>query len=147
MYFGSQSVPQPISNHLIGCKTGHYWHPLVIVKDEIYGWMSSSLFLVMVQCLISAKQVPIDCELKIQKLSRLISANLNQHWFIVNGISRNMIQWNFNQNEKDFVQENVFEKYHHQHYCDAIMGTMASQIASLTMFYSTGYSDADQRKH
>ena len=27
------------------------------------------------------------------------------------------------------------------------MGTMASQITSLTIVYSTGYSDADQRKH
>ena len=27
------------------------------------------------------------------------------------------------------------------------MGTMASQITSLTIVYSTVYSDADQRKH
>ena len=27
------------------------------------------------------------------------------------------------------------------------MGTMASQITSLTIVYSTGYSDTDQRKH
>ena len=33
------------------------------------------------------------------------------------------------------------------HYNDAIMGTMASQITSLTIVYSTVYSDADQRKH
>ena len=33
------------------------------------------------------------------------------------------------------------------HYCDDIMGTMASQITSLTNVYSTVYSDADQRKH
>ena len=33
------------------------------------------------------------------------------------------------------------------HYCDDIMGTMASQITSLTIVYSTVYSDADQRKH
>ena len=34
-----------------------------------------------------------------------------------------------------------------QHYCDAIMGTVASQITSLTIVYTTVYSDADQRKH
>ena len=33
------------------------------------------------------------------------------------------------------------------HYGDVVMGTMASQIASLTIVYSTVYSGADQRKH
>ena len=33
------------------------------------------------------------------------------------------------------------------HYGDGIMGTMVSQITSLTTVYSTVYSDADQRKH
>ena len=34
-----------------------------------------------------------------------------------------------------------------QHYGDFIMGVIASQIISLTIVYSTSYSDADQRKH
>ena len=33
------------------------------------------------------------------------------------------------------------------HYGDVIMGTIASQTTSLTIVYSTVYSDADQRKH
>ena len=33
------------------------------------------------------------------------------------------------------------------HYNDVIMGAMTSQITSLTIVYSTVYSDADQRKH
>ena len=33
------------------------------------------------------------------------------------------------------------------HYNDVIMGTVASQITSLTIVYSTVNSDADQRKH
>ena len=33
------------------------------------------------------------------------------------------------------------------HYNDVIMGTMASQITSLTIVYSTVYSSTDQRKH
>ena len=33
------------------------------------------------------------------------------------------------------------------HYIDIIMTTMASQITSLTVVYSTVYSDPDQRKH
>ena len=34
-----------------------------------------------------------------------------------------------------------------QHYDDVIMGAMTSQITSLTIVYSTVYSDTDQRKH
>ena len=33
------------------------------------------------------------------------------------------------------------------HYCDVIMGAMASQITSLIIVYSTVYSGAHQRKH
>ena len=33
------------------------------------------------------------------------------------------------------------------HYNDVIMGKIASQITSLTIVFSTVYSDADQRKH
>ena len=33
------------------------------------------------------------------------------------------------------------------HYYDVMMGAMASQITSLTIVYSTVYSDADQSKH
>ena len=33
------------------------------------------------------------------------------------------------------------------HYGDIIMGAIASQITSLTIVYSTVYSDTDQRKH
>ena len=35
----------------------------------------------------------------------------------------------------------------YQHYNDVIMGAMTYQITSLTIVYSTVYSDADQRKH
>ena len=34
-----------------------------------------------------------------------------------------------------------------KHYNDVIMGTIAPQITSLTIVYSTVYSGADQRKH
>ena len=34
-----------------------------------------------------------------------------------------------------------------RHYCGVIKGSRASQITSLTIVYSTVYSDADQRKH
>ena len=42
------------------------------------------------------------------------------------------------------VYLNKFKQYH---YNDVIMTTIASQITSLTVAYSTVYSDADQRKH
>ena len=37
--------------------------------------------------------------------------------------------------------------YFRYHYSDVIMGSMVSQITSLTIVYSTVYSDADQTKH
>ena len=44
---------------------------------------------------------------------------------------------------------NIKLKVHNRpnHYSDVIMGTIASQITSLTIIYSAVYSDADQRKH
>ena len=68
---------------------------------------------------------------------------------------------------KSFKIASIFDKYHHrlhkyhnapvlysaihhfvtEHYGDVIMGTIASQITSLTIVYSTVYSGADQRKH
>ena len=35
----------------------------------------------------------------------------------------------------------------YNHYCDVIMGAIAAQITSLTIVYSTVYSDADPTKH
>ena len=47
-------------------------------------------------------------------------------------------------------RENWLETHHsskqESHYTDAIMSAIASQITSLTIVYSTVYSDADQRK-
>ena len=36
---------------------------------------------------------------------------------------------------------------HKNHYGDVIMGAIASQVTSLTVVYSTIYSDADKKKH
>ena len=41
----------------------------------------------------------------------------------------------------------ILKMIDHHIYIDVIMTTMASQITSLTVVYSTVYSDADQRKH
>ena len=57
---------------------------------------------------------------------------LNQCCYIVTWSLRNILHWNVNQNA---------------HYGDVIMGEIASQITSLTIVYSTVYSDVNQRKH
>ena len=41
----------------------------------------------------------------------------------------------------------VYFLFRTQHYCHIIMGTMASQITSLTIVYSTVHSGTDQRRH
>ena len=49
-----------------------------------------------------------------------------------------------------FIWNDWLKSYMHYalfHYCDVIMGVMASQITSLAIVYSTVYSGVDQRKH
>ena len=53
----------------------------------------------------------------------------------ISSIASNDVLWYFREHT---------DRYH---YNDVIMGTMASQISSLTIVCSTVYSDADQRKH
>ena len=76
---------------------------------------------------------------------------LNQCWFIVNLILGKKLQWNLYQYAIIFIQESASESVVGEiaviHYDDVIMGTMASQITSLTIVYSTVYSEANQRKH
>ena len=47
--------------------------------------------------------------------------------------------------EGDVHLQTTHSSYEHNN--DVKMGTIASQITSLTIVYSTVYSDADQRKH
>ena len=56
--------------------------------------------------------------------------------------------WWRHRDQSDLALHNLPYIFHHKiHYCDAIMGTVASQITSLTIVYTTVYSDADQSKH
>ena len=41
----------------------------------------------------------------------------------------------------------AFNGHNKVHYCDVIMGAVASQITSLTIVYSSGHSGADQKKY
>ena len=45
------------------------------------------------------------------------------------------------------IRSHEISKHTRSHYGDVIMSAIASQITSLTIVYSTVYSDADQRKH
>ena len=47
----------------------------------------------------------------------------------------------------EFVKNVLENMLKWRHYSDVIMGTMASQITSLTIVYSTIYSGADQRQY
>ena len=49
--------------------------------------------------------------------------------------------------QTSFQSEEIWLHNSCTHYADVIMTTMESQITSLTVVYSTVYSDADQRKH
>ena len=54
-------------------------------------------------------------------------------WFVINPRTCSCVYWTY--------------RHLSMSYCDVIMGEIASQITSLTIVYSTVYSDADQRKH
>ena len=49
--------------------------------------------------------------------------------------------------DKTAIKCKYLNCYYWSHYDDVIMGTIASQITSLTIVNSTVYSDADQSKH
>ena len=60
------------------------------------------------------------------------------HWY---SNPRNSLQWRHMSMNVSYFSDCFFD------YDDVIMGAMASQITSLTIVYSTVYSDADQSKH
>ena len=57
------------------------------------------------------------------------------------------IEYLANQQSAQGIAHEIKNTHHYGHYTDVIMTTMAFQITSLTIVYSTVYSDADQRKH
>ena len=54
---------------------------------------------------------------------------------------------NFDTNWDKSLLRQQYQRARKVHYSDVIMDSIASQITSLTIVYSTIYSDADQRKH
>ena len=70
----------------------------------------------------------------------MYSINCFDLWHLHNTKLMNMKASNFNNRSRQ-------EYFTVSHYIDVVMTTMASQITSLTVVYSTVYSDADQGKH
>ena len=75
----------------------------------------------------------MDCSLTTR------TYHLDQCWFFNSEVSWYLPEDNFTVSARAAILFN--------HYIDVIMTTMASQITSITVVYSTVYSDADQRKH
>ena len=55
--------------------------------------------------------------------------------------------WIYHRENQTYISIQMLFSMVLNHYGDVIMGTIASQITSLTIVYSTVYSGADQRKH
>ena len=66
-----------------------------------------------------------------------VAINLTTHFDMKKGES-SLRRWSWGSGQRRFQVH---------HYGDVIMGAIAFQITSLTIGYSTVYSDADQRKH
>ena len=79
-----------------------------------------------------------QCVLSILPTEKLII-------FSSNILSNSCIRIRFRPDD-DTIQDGRWD-FVTSHYNDVIMGTIASQITSLTIVYSTFDSDADQRKH
>ena len=75
-----------------------------------------------------------------------------QHSFFFLTMKFGKIKWRFiSCNRLNFSLSSLYSLWHFalscSHYNDVIMGSIASQITSLTIVYSRVYSGADQRKH
>ena len=73
------------------------------------------------------------------------SSNQFEIWRKVRTISYKTYWWLFLHTW--YLQQQTYYDMRGIHYCDAIMGTVASQITSLMIVYTTVYSDANQSKH
>ena len=95
-------------------------------------------------CLYGAK----DWQCKSLWFHRDVIAMMNkiytcQTFYNMNNSVRDAVPWIINCGHFEDTRHNKGIS----HYDDVIMGTITSQITSLTIVYSIVYSDADQRKH
>ena len=84
------------------------------------------------------------------QLKRYVSTK-DSKWYSFNYYLYSMKQWAWGTWISCSCVPNIWLVYFHMwvqtHYSDVIMTTMASQIISFTIIYSTVYSGTDQRKH
>ena len=78
-----------------------------------------------------------------------LSELLHRHWGNLSWILQQLMTlWKQNKTGSTFIECTVIGvRQSPRHYNDVIMTTIAYQITSLTVVYSTVYSDANQRKH
>ena len=101
-------------------------------------------------CLTGASKFTVQCLLWFTENRKI---DLNDHWLICSwwhhktslgvGAGNGMSYALTISLQKNRTAHQIYPS----HYCDVIIGAMASQITSLTSVCSTVYSDADQRKH
>ena len=98
-----------------------------------------------IPCVISIRVHHI-CRLQLLYYSIVA---LFTHWFQTSNWSKS--KWQSCNSEKTkqlyTLDLSIWLSFQLQHYCDVMMGAVKSQITSLTIVYSTLYSDVDQRKH
>ena len=77
----------------------------------------------------------------------------NRNGSLIDNFIGDLLHWICRCKNCDRIRTNQYSPYDLTfnlsipHYCDVMMGTMASQITSLTIVYSTVHSGADQRTH
>ena len=85
---------------------------------------------------------------RINKLSSVRWPGLKPHWLTLH-LCEDIIKSSMRlvMIRRNNLPQILWDVITRLHYGDVIMDEIASQITSLTIFYSTVYSDVDQRKH
>ena len=120
-------------------KTLVYLVQLLHTRWEVTAWICNQGDLVIIRNHYTEKEIPHgtalvftrDCEDKLQHRQQI--SRLSPWWLFCCCA----MEWPFASIVQNFCK----------HYGDFLMGTVASQITSLTIVYSTIYSGAGQRKH
>ena len=110
-------------------------------------WLAFSLGLVFENSckIVYLTKIPSRIYLRARGHFQMHNLEESKCWITLIFISLNLILW-----VQLPISQHWFKWYAinwAHHYTDVIIGTIASQTSSLTIVYSTIYSDADQRKH
>ena len=113
------------------------------MRARLYLWCFKALRNTFFDLVSFGRPVKPDDD-RVGSSSRPVNNFENDNFTIKNETPFERFEWNHNHIIPQYVSciRQCF-----LHYGDVIMDTMASQITSLTIIYSTVYSGADQRKH